>query len=172
MPIPENFKYDVRVRERMLKRGLLTEGELTKHVEALADVTDQVIEVELKQPALVKESERVERVVTRAAPRPVVAAMPVRSLENELNDIDDDDDDEFDDDEDDDVKVKAKAATKAAADKAAAEKAAAPVAEPKVAAAESAAEDDEDEDDEDEDDEDEDDEDEDEDDEKEEETAT
>src|SRR5205085_12016303 len=56
--IPENFKYDVRVRERMLKRGLLTESELTKHVDALADVADQVIEVELKQPALVKESDR------------------------------------------------------------------------------------------------------------------
>src|SRR4051812_31042096 len=154
MPIPENFKYDVRVRERMLKRGLLTEGELTKHVEALADVTDQVIEVELKQPALVKESERVERVVTRTAPRPVVASMPVRSLENELNDIDDDDDD-FDDEDDD---VKAKAAPKAAAEKAAAEKAAAekaaekpaaPVAETKAAESESESEDDEDEDDED-----------------------
>src|SRR6478752_7109871 len=104
MPIPENFKYDVRVRERMLKRGLLTESELSKHVEALADVTDQVIEVELKQPALVKESERVERVVTRVAPRPVPTyTAPVRSLENELNDLDDEDDDE------DDVKVKATA---------------------------------------------------------------
>ena len=131
MPIPENFKYDVRVRERMLKRGLLTEGELTKHVDGLADVTDQVIEVELKQPALVKESERVERVVTRSAPRPVVAPMPVRSLENELNDIDDDDDDDFEDeDEDDDIKVKA--AAKAAAEKA-------PVAAPAVAAVAAAA---------------------------------
>src|SRR6478736_3454317 len=96
MPIHENFKYDVRVRERMLKRGLLTESELTKHVESLADVTDQVIEVELKQPALVKESERVERVVPRAAPRPIVAPVAVRSLENELNDIDDEDDEEED----------------------------------------------------------------------------
>ncbi|HYQ03112.1 MAG TPA: hypothetical protein VER96_30775 [Polyangiaceae bacterium] len=155
MPIPENFKYDVRVRERMLKRGLLTESELTKHVDALADVTDQVIEVELKQPALVKESEREARVLPRTAPRPVVAPMPVRSLENELNDIDDDDDD-FDDEDDDDVKVKAapKAAEKAAAP-AETKVAAVPVAAP--AAAES--EDDEDEDDEDEDDEDEDDED-------------
>ena len=124
MPIPENFKYDVRVRERMLKRGLLTESELSKHVDALADVTDQVVEVELKQPALVKESERVERVVSRSAPRPVVSHVPVvRSLENELNDIDEDDDDDLDDedDEDDEEDLKAKAAAKAAA----AEKAAA-----------------------------------------------
>ncbi|HEY3665700.1 MAG TPA: hypothetical protein VGL19_06865, partial [Polyangiaceae bacterium] len=94
MPIPEFFKYDIRVRERMLKRGLLTDSELGKHVDALADVTDQVIEVELKQPALQKESEREARIVSRSAPRPVIAHVPVvRSLENELNDIDEDDDD-------------------------------------------------------------------------------
>ena len=125
MPIPENFKYDVRVRERMLKRGLLTESELTKHIDAAADVTDLLVEVELKQPALVKESERVERVVSRSAPRPVVAPVPsIRSLENELNDIEEDEDDDLDDadDEDDDEDdLKAKAAVKAAA----AEKAAA-----------------------------------------------
>src|SRR3954470_11283616 len=112
MPIPENFKYDVRVRERMLKRGLLTEGELAKHIEAAADVTELLVEVELKQPALIKESERVERVVSRSAPRAVLPQTPVvRSLENELNDIDDDDDDDLDDDDDD---VKVKAAAKAA----------------------------------------------------------
>ena len=129
MPIPENFKYDVRVRERMLKRGLLTESELGKHIDALTDVTDQVVEVELKQPALVKESERVERVVSRSAPRPVVAHVPVvRSLENELNNIDDDEDDDLEDDEDDEDEIKVKAAAKvAAAEKA---KAAAAVSEP------------------------------------------
>ena len=124
MPIPENFKYDVRVRERMLKRGLLTESELTKHVDAAVDVADLVVEVELKQPALIKESERVERVVSRSAPRAVVPHVPVvRSLENELNDIDEDDDDVDDEDEDDDeddIKVKA-AAKVAAAEKAKAE---------------------------------------------------
>src|SRR5450432_4234998 len=116
MPIPEDFKYDMRVRERMLKRGELTEGELTKHVEALTDVADLVIEVELKQPALQRESEREARVVSRSAPRPVVAHVPVvRSLENELNDIDEDDDEDDEDDEDeDDLKAKAaKAAPKA-----------------------------------------------------------
>jgi len=88
----------------------------------------------LKQPALQKESEREARIVSRSAPRPVIAHVPaVRSLENELNDIDDDEDDDIDDEDDeDDVKVKAAAkvvADKAAADKAAADKAA---AEPKV----------------------------------------
>jgi hypothetical protein len=130
MPIPEFFKYDIRVRERMLKRGMLTDSELGKHVDALADVADQVIEVELKQPALQKESEREARIVSRSAPRPVIAHVPVvRSLENELNDIDDDEDDDIDDEDDDEEDVKVKAAAKVVADKAAADKAA---AEPKV----------------------------------------
>jgi hypothetical protein len=132
MPIPEFFKYDIRVRERMLKRGLLTDSELGKHVDALADVTDQVIEVELKQPALQKESEREARIVSRSAPRPIIAHVPVvRSLENELNDIDDDDDIDDIDDEDDEDEIKVKAAAKVVADKASADKAAAtPKAEP------------------------------------------
>src|SRR5450755_4809972 len=113
MPIPEFFKYDIRVRERMLKRGILTDAELGKHVDALADVTDQVIEVELKQPALQRESEREARIVARSAPRPIMTHVPVvRSLENELNDIEEDDDDDLDDEDDedddeDDLKVKA-----------------------------------------------------------------
>jgi hypothetical protein len=107
MPIPEQFKYDVRVRERMLRSGDLTEADLKKHVDALADVSEQLVEVELKQPALQKESERVERVSRPAPPRPAVVA-PARSLENELNGIDDDEDDDelaagADDDDDDDL---------------------------------------------------------------------
>jgi hypothetical protein len=133
MPIPEFFKYDIRVRERMLKRGMLTDSELSKHVDALADVADQVVEVELKQPALQKESEREARIVSRSAPRPVIAHVPVvRSLENELNDLDEDDDLDDEDDEDDEDEVKVKAAAKVVADKAAADKAA---ALPKVEAA-------------------------------------
>jgi len=121
MPIPENFKYDMRVRERMLRRGLLTESELTKHVDGLADVSELAVEVELKQPALVKESERETRVVPRASARPMAYVPPVRSLENELNNIDDDDDDDLDDlddedeDEDDELDVKAKPKAEAAA---------------------------------------------------------
>jgi hypothetical protein len=140
MPIPENFKYDVRVRERMLKRGLLTETELSKHIDAATDVTDLLVEVELKQPALVKESERVERVVSRSAPRPVLPHVPVvRSLENELNDIDEDDDlDDIDDEDDDEEAIKVKAAAKVAAAAAKAEPA--PVAAEPVAAEPVAAE--------------------------------
>jgi hypothetical protein len=121
MPIPENFKYDMRVRERMLRRGQLTESELAKHVDALTDVADLVIEVELKQPALQRESEREARIVSRSAPRPVMAHVPaVRSLENELNDIEEDEDDDLDDEDDeddDDLKVKAAPKAEVAAEK-------------------------------------------------------
>ena len=136
MPIPENFKYDMRVRERMLRRGLLTESELTKHVDGLADVSEQAVEVELKQPALVKESERETRVVPRASARPMAYVPSVRSLENELNDIDDDEDDDLDDiddEEDDELDAKAKPKAEAAAPVAKVEPAAAPA--PAVAAA-------------------------------------
>jgi hypothetical protein len=141
MPIPEDFKYDMRVRERMLRRGELTEAELTKHVDALTDVAELLVEVELKQPALQRESEREARIVSRSAPRPVVAHVPVvRSLENELNDIDDDDDDLDDiDDEDDEDDLKAKAAKAAPKAEVAADKpngaAAEPVVEPAPAPA-------------------------------------
>ena len=139
MPIPENFKYDVRVRERMLKRGLLTESELGKHIDAAADVSDLLVEIELKQPALIKESERVERVVSRTAPRPVSHVPTIRSLENELNDIDDDEDDldDIDDEDDDEDDLKVKVAKPAAA--AAAPAAATPAEEPKAEAAPEAA---------------------------------
>jgi len=138
MPIPENFKYDMRVRERMLRRGLLTESELTKHVDGLTDVSEQAIEVELKQPALVKESERETRVVPRASSRPMAYVPSVRSLENELNDIDDDDDDDLDDlddEEEDDLDAKAKPKAEAAAPAAKAEPAPAAKAEPAPAPA-------------------------------------
>ncbi|HWZ91510.1 MAG TPA: hypothetical protein VNW92_21760 [Polyangiaceae bacterium] len=137
MPIPEDFKYDVRVRERMLKRGALTDTELSKHVDALADVNDLVVEVELKQPALQRESEREARIVSRSAPRPVVAHVPVvRSLENELNDIDEDDDlDDIDDEDDDEDDLKAKAAKAAAKVDVVAEKPNGAPAEPAPAAA-------------------------------------
>ena len=137
MPIPEDFKYDVRVRERMLKRGALTDTELSKHVDALADVNDLVVEVELKQPALQRESEREARIVSRSAPRPVVAHVPVvRSLENELNDIDEDDDlDDIDDEDEDEDDLKAKVAKAAPKAEVIADKPNGAIAEPEPAPA-------------------------------------
>jgi hypothetical protein len=58
MSDPADFKYDVRVRERMLKRGLLAESDLQKHLEALADAEQKSENVQLNQPALGAASDR------------------------------------------------------------------------------------------------------------------
>ncbi len=52
MSDPELFKYDVRVRERMLKRAAITEADLEKHLASLPDVEAQSANIELVQPAL------------------------------------------------------------------------------------------------------------------------
>lgn len=49
---PETFKFDVRVRERMMKSGRLSSEELTKHLEAVEDVESNLADIELDQPAL------------------------------------------------------------------------------------------------------------------------
>lgn len=52
MSTNDYFKYDVRVRERMLARGMLTDGELKSHLEALKDLESEVRPVSVPQPAL------------------------------------------------------------------------------------------------------------------------
>lgn len=49
---PEIFKFDVRVRERLLKSGRVTTEELTKQMESLQDVEENSIDLGLDQPAL------------------------------------------------------------------------------------------------------------------------
>lgn len=66
---PEIFKYDVRVRERMLKAGRLAPEDLANLLAALPDVEANGAPIELDQPAL--------------APRPAVdaaAASPAREV--------------------------------------------------------------------------------------------
>ena len=46
------FKYDVRVRERMLKKGLLTESDLERHLASLVDREAACELLPLEQPAL------------------------------------------------------------------------------------------------------------------------
>lgn len=48
----ELFKYDVRVRERMLKKGLLADKDLARHLEGLADRETASERVALEQPAI------------------------------------------------------------------------------------------------------------------------
>jgi hypothetical protein len=49
---PEIFKFDVRVRERLLKSGRVTTEELTKQIESLPDVEENLVDLGLEQPAL------------------------------------------------------------------------------------------------------------------------
>lgn len=46
-----SFRYDVRVRENLLKKGLLTEEELQNHLSALPDVESEAEPLGLEQPA-------------------------------------------------------------------------------------------------------------------------
>ena len=133
MAIPAEFKLDVRVRERLLADGLLSEAEVAKHLESLPDLEGQVVELTMKQPALSNESDRDIVIVRTSGARPPVA--PIRPTDEDLPIPDDDDDD----DDLDEVKPEAK--------KPAAEK---PVEKPKAKVVDEAeAEEDDDEDDED-----------------------
>lgn len=49
---PEMFKYDVRVRERMLRAGRITPEEVDGVLQALPDLDAECEEVPLAQPAI------------------------------------------------------------------------------------------------------------------------
>ena len=49
---PDMFKFDVRVRERLMKSGRLTAEELTRQLSTLQDVEENGVAIELDQPAL------------------------------------------------------------------------------------------------------------------------
>lgn len=51
MSINELFKYDVRIRERMLERKQLTESELASYLEGLRDVESEASAVSVSLPA-------------------------------------------------------------------------------------------------------------------------
>ena len=52
MKSSELFKFDVRVRERMLKKGLISDKELATHLESLTDRATACDDVRLDQPGL------------------------------------------------------------------------------------------------------------------------
>jgi hypothetical protein len=49
---PDTFKFDVRVRERMLKSGRLASDELATQLASLPDLDENAVALELEQPAL------------------------------------------------------------------------------------------------------------------------
>jgi hypothetical protein len=107
------LKFDVRVRERLLKKGLLTEAEVEQHLGSLPDRADGALEVGIKQPALQTEAER-EVLVVRTLARPAQPVPPPRMFGDDDDAYSDDkldadiDDDDDDDDEDDDEAKPAK----------------------------------------------------------------
>jgi hypothetical protein len=117
MPISDSLKNDIRVRDRMLRKNLLTEDEVERQDAALLDVEDKAVVLELKQPALQKESERAIDGPRISRPAPAARPAPIRPFEEEDDDEEvldpkakpkvavvaaDDDEDEDDEDEDDD----------------------------------------------------------------------
>lgn len=120
MPISDTLKNDIRVRERLLRKNQLTESEVERQDAALLDVEDKAVVLELKQPALQKESERAIDGPRISRPAPAARPAPIRPFEEEdddeevldpkakvkpavaVDDEDEDEDDEDDEDEDDD----------------------------------------------------------------------
>lgn len=52
--IEEEFRFDVRIQERMVKKGLVEKEELQKRLEALADLENESELLELEQPGLTR----------------------------------------------------------------------------------------------------------------------
>ncbi len=127
MPISDTLKNDIRVRDRLLRKNLLTEDEIERQDAALLDVEDKAVVLELKQPALQKESERAIDGPRISRPAPAARPAPIRPFEEEdddeevldpkakpkpaalvaaaaavIADDDDEDEDEEDDEDDDD----------------------------------------------------------------------
>ena len=50
--VTQNWDWDVRVRERNLRRGIIEEKEVEKHLGALPDVAEQAESIVHPQPAL------------------------------------------------------------------------------------------------------------------------
>jgi hypothetical protein len=116
MAIPPDLKFDVRVRERLLDAGLVSQSEVDKHLEALPDMQAQALDVTAKQPALQAEGDRDIVIVRTTGTRPPIA--PIHRDDDLDLPIDDDEDDD-DDLEDAKTKAKEKIAAKEKADAAA-----------------------------------------------------
>jgi hypothetical protein len=70
MKSSELFKYDVRVRERMLHKGLINEKDVSSHLAALPDRETACEEVRLEQPGLGRHEPGVARRESNGADSP------------------------------------------------------------------------------------------------------
>jgi hypothetical protein len=113
MDVPVNFKFDVRIRTRHLAKGVVTEAEVSKHLEALADAQGQIDVIDLAQPALATPEERQAAAIRPSAvvAKPsasVAGSSPPLSIPPAPSPVDEawGDDDDDDDDDDDEVEGK------------------------------------------------------------------
>jgi len=126
MPISDSLKNDIRVRDRLVRKNQLTEDEVERQDAALLDVEDKAVALELKQPALQKESERAIDGPRISRPAPAARPAPIRPFEEEDDDeevldpkakpkaaavaaVEDDEEEDEDDDDDEEEKVKPEA---------------------------------------------------------------
>jgi hypothetical protein len=49
--IEENFRFDTRIRDRMLKKGLVSQEEVDARLAALPDREEEATRVEVEQPS-------------------------------------------------------------------------------------------------------------------------
>ena len=92
--------WDVRVQERRLRRGELTEKQINAHLQALPDVADKAtVSVPLEEPIESPPPRRPQVRIT-AAPLSRRDSEDGDDLETDLLDDDEDDDDDLDDEED------------------------------------------------------------------------
>jgi hypothetical protein len=92
----ESFKFDVRIRERMLRKGTLSESEVGKHLEGLSDVAAQGEDLVLRQPALHRHDDAARKSVPpapRSVPPPMSASAPPSATAEAEGGADIDDDD-------------------------------------------------------------------------------
>jgi hypothetical protein len=78
---PEMFKFDVRVRERMLRAGRINADDVNRVLEALPDLETTIESVPLNQPAL-----DVTASVASANRQPFLAAPTAGGLEDKVQD--------------------------------------------------------------------------------------
>jgi hypothetical protein len=115
MPISDTLKNDIRVRDRLLRKNQLSEDEVERQDAALLDVEDKAVVLELKQPALQKESERAIDGPRISRPAPAARPAPIRPFEEEDDDevldpkaklkpapLDEEEDEDEEDEEDED----------------------------------------------------------------------
>ena len=91
----EIFKFDVRIRERMLRKGTVSEAEVNKHLEALSDVAAHGEDLVLRQPALHRHDEGAANRTKSVPPAPRSVPPPASTApgaaDDAKGDVDDDD---------------------------------------------------------------------------------